>query len=662
MPLFSQLPLPLRARFSPEFDFDVSLRTQNLIQCANRLISVDLAVKTNEDPVPEILNNLLRNVDRNVRRTTRSRNSASFTFAYGDLICLVPAINFPQSGVVYKVKLLDFVSFMDQPPILNQVIQPNSASIPYRFLNSSMRLNVRNDTGENAQLSHASSVILSRWDRMPISILNPTLEIQQTQQRQQIMVGMTALDQSLIRRDITEGIRVQRRIVDPSVTNCMICFESGLKKDFIASNCNRHYMCPECLKEYMSQPSYNHPINNLGKKFICPFDGCRGIFDMSKVFDKLDEETQKKLNDHLNSLPETCGFPYACGNCNHINFLDLTDPGNKNEPINCQSCRHDICKNCCCTDHCECPIQGWVNCPLTIEHPVENERQINASHQKVPKYVIQKKEFTTKMAISSLHHLLSSPTPFNCSCSHCGCMLERSEACTELKHCNISTCSLCGLKAKPGETQIHASHWNECFRYEEDLFEHIKVPYQSLCHARLTIILSSLRRALHVTRLFKFLTNEQKNLCDALMNDWVLLPSSHEMSIELGTYENFEYGLMLLRWGYPTVTTASNSVVSLNMMSESSHEFLVEHTNKLIPSFQYDSMDDTDSDISNEMPPLEPQLFPSILDPNITDHPGATILFRPIEPPFTTPPPRAPQVQTRIHSYTNVSQPPPTQE
>jgi len=169
MPLFSQLPLPLRARFSPEFDFDVSLRTQNLIQCANRLISVDLAGKTNEDPVPEILNNLLRNVDRNVRRTTRSRNSASFTFSYGDLICLVPAINFPQSGVVYKVKLLDFTSFMDQPPILNQVIQPNSASIPYRFLNSSMRLNVRNDTGENVQLSHASSVILSRWDRMPIT-------------------------------------------------------------------------------------------------------------------------------------------------------------------------------------------------------------------------------------------------------------------------------------------------------------------------------------------------------------------------------------------------------------------------------------------------------------------------------------------------------------
>ncbi len=662
MPLFSQLPVPVRATFSPDFDLDVSLRTQSSIQYANRFLNVNLVEKTNEDAVPDALNNLLRTVDRSVRRTTRSRVSASFTFTYVDLICLVPAINFPQTGVVYKIKLLDFISCM------MRVTQPNSAYIPYRFLNSRLILDIRSDTNPNVQLSHASSVILSRWDRMPTNILNPTLQSQHTQQidnqsveqspvrSPSIMENMINrvediehLERQSLRTNIVEGTRVQRRI-DPNITNCMICFGTGQKSNFITSSCNRHYMCLDCLKEYMSQPSYNHPINNLGKKFICPFDGCRGIFNLSKVFDKLDEETQKKLNDHLNSLPETCGFPYTCGNCDHVNFLDLTDPGNQNEPINCQRCRHDICKNCCSTDHCECPIQGWVNGPLYIEQPGGTaESLVLRSGNYIPKYVIQKKDFTTEIAISSLQKLLLDPMPFKCSCSHCGCMLERSEACTELKHCNISTCSLCGFKAKPGETQIHASHWNECFRYEEDLFEHIKVPYQLLNHARLTTILSSLRLSLHVIRLFKFLTMRQKNLCRDLMNDWVALGM-----VDVQNFENFQYGLILLRWGYPVVTAASNNLVSLNMMVEASMEFLVDHTNRLIPSFEYDSMDDdTESDAS--MPPLEPQQpYPSILDPNIADHPNATILFRHIEPPLTTPP----RPQTTIHSYTNVSHPP----
>ena len=136
------------------------------------------------------------------------------------------------------------------------------------------------------------------------------------------------------------------------------------------------------------------------------------------------------------------------------------------------------------------------------------------------------------------------------------------------------------------------------------------------------------------------------------MNDWVALGK-----VDVHNFENFQYGLILLRWGYPVVTAGANDLVSLNMMIEAAMEFLIHYTNRLIPSFEYDSMDD-DTESNSSMPPLEPQqAYPSILDPTIPDHTGATtIMFRPVQlAPLTTP---AQDELRRLHSYTNVSHPP----
>ena len=46
----------------------------------------------------------------------------------------------------------------------------------------------------------------------------------------------------------------------------------------------------------MSQPTYNHPINGLSKKFECPFDGCFHTFDIKAVSDFVDENV--KLNTY----------------------------------------------------------------------------------------------------------------------------------------------------------------------------------------------------------------------------------------------------------------------------------------------------------------------------------------------------------------------------
>ena len=457
-------------------------------------------------------------------------------------------------------------------------ILSNAALVPNRLLTSRLQLDVRSNQGRpRRQLSFASSVILSRWDRPPIDDqlhfhFDEAGHLFIAEQNGPVMVHRP--------RPIEH--------IDPSNVKCIVCFDDGKKEDFITSSCNRHSMCRQCLNTYMKQPSYNHPINNLGKKFICPFDGCKGVYDLSEVYDKIDEDTKTKLNDHLNSLPESCGFPYTCGHCNHVNHLDITDPGNKNEPITCESCQHDICKYCCATDHCDCPAQGWVNCALTNE----NEE---------PKYVIQKKELTDTIMASTLFGLLSASIPFNCKCSHCGSQLERSEACTELKHCNISTCSLCGLKAKPGETQIDSQHWNECFRYEEDLFEHVKIPYQSLNHDKLVSLMSSLRRALHVIRFFKFLSPSQKLICKDLINDWLLLDK-----INVHCFNDFQYGITLMRWGYEHVSRNAQDLQSLNLMIQESIETLVYHTDKILPHYQ-DEDDSSEEESFVGMAPLENQ-------------------------------------------------------
>ena len=124
-------------------------------------------------------------------------------------------------------------------------------------------------------------------------------------------------------------------------------------------------------------------------------------------------------------------------------------------------------------------------------------------------------------------------------CGHCSFQIERSEACTELKHCNISICSLCGYKAAPGEKTINTDHWKTCFRYEDELLEFVGARRHD------THYLHSLRRALHMVRFFEQLSDHNRVEASVYLHE--LLESSEFVEDKFANAKDFQFGCFLRR-------------------------------------------------------------------------------------------------------------------
>ena len=129
--------------------------------------------------------------------------------------------------------------------------------------------------------------------------------------------------------------------------------------------------------------------------------------------------------------------------------------------------------------------------------------------------------------------------PFFTKCAHCSFQIERSEVCTELKHCNISICSLCGYKAAPGEKTINTDHWKTCFRYEDELLEFVGARRHD------THYLHSLRRALHMVRFFEQLSDHNRVEASVYLHE--LLESSEFVEDKFANAKDFQFGCFLRR-------------------------------------------------------------------------------------------------------------------
>ena len=92
------------------------------------------------------------------------------------------------------------------------------------------------------------------------------------------------------------------------------------------------------MNTYMSQPTYNHPINGLSKKFECPFDGCFHTFDIKAVSDFVDENVKQYLKKHIDSLP---GNEYG----KYVSSRTLLQPAAQQvERVQCDDYEMDVYK------------------------------------------------------------------------------------------------------------------------------------------------------------------------------------------------------------------------------------------------------------------------------------------------------------------------------
>jgi len=265
----------------------------------------------------------------------------------------------------------------------------------------------------------------------------------------------------------------------------------------------------------MSQPNYNHAISSLNPNFVCPFDQCQERFDIDDVKKVISPSALEKLLTHLEELPLRCGMPIVCQRCGETSHLDLGDRLKQDQDVECPGCSAMICRHCAVAkprpsrgsatptsptrvvgvaktytinSGCLCDSDEYVPSRWFRGHLRDTEQNVV--------YTCQTRDLTEDMVRSTVRYIATAPTPFCCSCNHCNMMLERSEACTELKHCGTSLCSICGIKSMPGDTSVSPSHWKYCFRYEEDLLD---VYYGSDAQSKEEVV-RAIRRAMHLIR------------------------------------------------------------------------------------------------------------------------------------------------------------------
>ena len=380
------------------------------------------------------------------------------------------------------------------------------------------------------------------------------------------------------------------------VKKCCVCMDEATET--ITSGCNRHHMCFECMDTYMRQPSENHPINTMTKLFQCPFDGCTATFDLNKVKQVIKPSTLSYLEDHLAKLSES-GMSLPCQACGYINKFDLCEPSlfNQNDPrrrlafdtkqtMQCKGCARDICLKCAVTmdgdkgllpltkrqrtdgytcktirwDNNENPvsvsIRGGCECygitlpaevgPWSSTPSFYNRtgwfRCARRSGENVP-HLYQVREINKEVLLKIAKEIIFNGNSllFHTRCGACDIKLERSEACTELKHCGVSICSCCGYRSVPGEPEIPSGHWKTCFRYEDDLAE-----YYGLQNSD-SVGIREVRHALHLIRLFIEVPRSFRQHLYEYMFTNVFTSSAQEP--ELSSIQSLQRGLLYIVLG-----------------------------------------------------------------------------------------------------------------
>jgi len=569
------LPLPLRLRALPEIDTCATLKTNCTFQIKNSLRrTIWFEFQDDEPDVPQILSEYFLKIMSDNLIVPRSRSHIRFK----DLVVLVPDLNYISTGVVINIPLDQFLKETKFFSYLNDGAQNITESPAFGILNTRVRSN------QFYQMPIVSILDFAQTTMLHTSILVVRNQTTTTRIEDSRVEGSVNDNQHL---QISSFFQPQLQQVQRS---CMFCYEVSTK--VISSSCKNHFLCLDCMNTYMLQPSYNHPINGLSNKFECPFDGCFAKFDINAVSNFVDENVKEYLKRHIDSLPDKCGMPIFCQRCGSTTLFDLSENAHDFE---CSACLSNVCLRCAVPFVTHIPLKVKIQTQdVSISrgclcHGIVDKISINGWTYGMKKtngwflanlsndgkeiYTIQKRDMTTELVKKTIYSLLNRSSPFFTKCSHCNFQLERSEACTELKHCNIPICSLCGFKAAPGEKTIPNDHWKTCFRYEDELLECVGAKRED------TLNLQYLRRALHVIRFFEQLSDHYRIEASLYLHE--LLESPEFVEDKFSNAKDFQYGLVAMFYGVNNIHNCCGEVQFSTLFAASLTELLKSPENML---------------------------------------------------------------------------------
>ena len=201
------------------------------------------------------------------------------------------------------------------------------------------------------------------------------------------------------------------KIITKEYLECIICEKTVNKKKLYCAECNKHYICRRCCKNY-----YEEKIENGEREFKCCIQKCPEIFDLNKLSNIIsqqhyniiiDEENllNKKLKlkyEEFNSNLDTMKIynekhvldinnnekfffykkskVYICPKCNQNSLFGKTGT----HFVKCLNCLHKICKYCLKTfDNYHMDIVQENHCKVYYRKEEEEEQNLNSSNQNI---------------------------------------------------------------------------------------------------------------------------------------------------------------------------------------------------------------------------------------------------------------------------------------
>ena len=238
-----------------------------------------------------------------------------------------------------------------------------------------------------------------------------------------------------------------------------------------------HAMCGRCVRRHATNWS-NHSISFVSPHVTCPYEGCGGVYPT--------ERFKKFLTpgdfDRLSALQARFGVcSVKCLQCSTVNFInpaDLTDAAQGTIIVTCLACESRFCYHCLNV----CPT-GWSACPCSM---MPNEPMLHGFNRwfvrpdrtlddpRPP--LMRNSELTLDMCVKQIMDVcVAPPDQLTVKCAHCACPMHRTGACSEMTHCGMKKCEVCGISALPNERVIF-DHWhshgigNTCPRWRSDPF------------------------------------------------------------------------------------------------------------------------------------------------------------------------------------------------
>ncbi len=296
------------------------------------------------------------------------------------------------------------------------------------------------------------------------------------------------------------------------VTECTICYGPLTKNLKAPCGVEEHQICGECLGRHAC--NWNCHCVSASTPFVsCPHEGCDGQYTLKTIQPFISEKNMTTLVEKINHFQRRQTVSFACPRCHEISSVNsefVKDRPVGTLAVKCQNqnCGLEVCYH--CLDAVPMGSASRSQSLTGIMHPLVCHHCANA-HEFSPPRAGQYNRFVPKAncvsiiprnyelniqdCIRQLTAICNNKTMVS-MCRVCNTPIHRSSACSEITHCGIRQCTICGMSGLEFESHL-LDHWqstglmNTCPRWMTDDFWHMVLPHipdsgrcvEGVCHS-----------------------------------------------------------------------------------------------------------------------------------------------------------------------------------